>query len=455
MMVTKAHIKDFIHRPTSIAPLINFRVLFGFILLVGLGRFVWYDWIETQYLSPQFHFSYYGFTWVKPLGATGMHILFGIMAVSALSIMFGCLYRLSALIFFLSFTYVELIDITNYLNHYYFVSLIALLLVFLPAHRGFSLDSWKNPRIYASRIPYGFILVLQMMIGLVYFYAGLAKLNPDWLFHALPLRIWLPPHTGLPLVGFLMDEIWVAYAFSWFGAFYDLSIPFFLINQKTRPYAFVAVVGFHMATWILFPIGMFPFIMIFSATIFLSAGFHERVLMTFQTALKKGQLLGKTNYGPTLYTPPHPKWIWGFLGVFLFIQILLPWRFMAYPGNLFWTEQGYRFSWRVMLMEKAGYAIFHIKDPDTGKEWEEYAHDYLTPVQEKQMSTQPDMLLQFAHFLEEQLVQQGISDPEVRAEVYVSLNGRGSRLFLDPKMDLSHIKESFQHKSWVLPYDKP
>nr|HAD52266.1 HTTM domain-containing protein [Algoriphagus sp.] len=109
------------------------------------------------------------------------------------------------------------------------------------------------------------------------------------------------------------------------------------------------------------------------------------------------------------------------------------------------------FSWRVMLMEKAGYAIFHVTDPDTGRSWELYPKDYLSPMQEKQMSTQPDMILQFAHFLEDSLKKQGISKPEIRAEVYVSLNGRGSQLFLDPNKDLTQIKDSFAPKNWILP----
>src|SRR5680860_1489105 len=119
MMVTKAHIKEIINRPTSMAPLINFRVLFGLILLISLGRFVWNGWIESLYLSPQFHFHYYGFTWIQPLGETGMYLLFAMMGLSALGIILGYFYRFSALVFFLSFTYVELIDLTNYLNHYY------------------------------------------------------------------------------------------------------------------------------------------------------------------------------------------------------------------------------------------------------------------------------------------------------------------------------------------------
>jgi len=48
----------------------------------------------------------------------------------------------------------------------------------------------------------------------------------------------------------------------------------------------------------------------------------------------------------------------GILIPFFVIQIFFPWRYLLYPGELFWTEQGYRFSWRVMLMEKAGNSNF-------------------------------------------------------------------------------------------------
>ncbi|MEB2778977.1 HTTM domain-containing protein [Algoriphagus sp. C2-6-M1] len=450
--IVKTDLSKIINQPKSIAPLVHFRVLFGFIMLISILRFVWNGWIETQYLQPQFHFTYYGFGWVKPVDALGMYLLFGLMALSAIGIMIGLFYRLSALLFFLSFTYVELIDVTNYLNHYYFVSLMALLLVFIPANRDFSLDVWTNPTKQVATIPNGFILIIQLVLGLVYFYAGIAKLNPDWLLEALPLRIWLPPHTSLPLIGALMDELWVAYAFSWFGAIYDLSIPFLLFYRKTRLFAFIAVVVFHISTWLLFPIGMFPFIMILSTTIFFSAQFHNQILSQVKRIFSNtfSTIPHKRNH----YHPVYLKGIWGFFTLFMFIQLLLPWRFALYPGNLFWTEQGYRFSWRVMLMEKAGYAIFHVKDPQTGKEWEEYARDYLTPMQEKQMSTQPDMILQFVHYLEEQMGEIGFPEVEIRAEVYVTLNGSPNKLLLDPNIDLSLENESFRPKSWVLPYLK-
>ncbi|WP_230981482.1 HTTM domain-containing protein [Echinicola salinicaeni] len=419
-------------------------------MLISVLRFIFNGWIESQYLDPQFHFSYYGFEWIKPLGSFGMYFLFALMIIAAIGIILGIFYRFSALVFFLAFTYVELIDLTNYLNHYYFVSIMALIMVFMPANRDFSFDCRWDKRIRASQIPNGYLLVIKLLLSLVYFYAGVAKLQADWLFEALPLKIWLPPHTGLPLIGPLMDELWVAYAFSWFGALYDLSIPFLLFNKKTRTYAFIAVIAFHMSTWLLFPIGMFPFIMILSTTIFFSPKNHLKVLNWAKGLIGNGEISLPKDIQ---YNNKYQNLIWAFFGVFLLIQVLLPWRFLAYPGKLFWTEQGYRFSWRVMLMEKAGYAIFHIRDPQSGNEWEAYARDYLTPMQEKQMSTQPDMILQFVQFLENDLINQGITDPEIRAEVYVSLNGSGSKLFLDPKVDLSKIQDSFSHKSWILPFE--
>ncbi|WP_245802945.1 HTTM domain-containing protein [Cyclobacterium lianum] len=448
----KTQIFNGINKPISIAPLVHFRVLFGLIMFISVARFVCNGWIASQYIEPEFHFSYYGFSWVSNPGETGMYLLFITMALSALGIALGFYYKVSALLFFFSFTYVELIDVTNYLNHYYFVSLVAFLMVWMPANQAFSLDS-KRKGLKISHIPYGYVLVIQCLLGLVYFYAGLAKLNPAWLMEALPLKIWLPMYSHLPLVGPWMNELWLAYSFSWFGAIYDLSIPFFLFYSRTRPYAYIAVVIFHFTTWLLFPIGMFPFIMILATTIFFSPDSHLKFAAYIRNIFRHKSSTAFTSWGK-LYQSPFQKLVWSLFAVFLLIQLLLPLRAYAYPGNLFWTEQGYRFSWRVMLMEKAGYAIFHIRDKATGREWESYASDYLSPMQEKQMATQPDLILQFAHFLQQKLSDQGFDDVEIRAEVHVSLNGSKNQLLIDPNTDLTRVEDSFGHKTWVLPYKK-
>ncbi len=419
-------------------------------MFISVIRFILNGWVKTQYIDPEFHFSYYGFSWINYPGEVGIFILFAIMALSALGIALGLYYRLSSVLFFVSFTYVELIDVTNYLNHYYFVSLVAFLMLWMPAHRDFSLDS-KRKGIALAQIPYGYVLIIQLLLGMVYFFAGLAKLQPEWMLEALPLKIWLPMYSHLPLFGGLMNELWVAYAFSWFGALFDLSIPFLLFYGKTRPYAFMAVLVFHISTWLLFPIGMFPFIMILATTIFFSPESHQKVLSYLKNKISKERFEAPI-FEEVIYKTSYQKLIWGVFALFLIIQLVLPLRAYLYPGKLFWTEQGYRFSWRVMLMEKAGYAIFHIRDKTTGREWEDYANDYLSPMQEKQMATQPDLILQFAHFLEQKMADQGYKDVEIRAEVYVSLNGAQNRLLVNSDTDLTQIKDSFSHKSWVLPY---
>jgi hypothetical protein len=270
-----------------------------------------------------------------------------------------------------------------------------------------------------------------------------AKINPDWLLEAMPLKVWLPAKADTPIIGWLLDYTWVAYFFSWFGAAYDLSIPFFLWNKKTRPFAFTAVVAFHILTWILFPIGVFPWVMIFCTLIFFSDTFHQKILNFLSFIFGKTSTAEKS----ILTLPRFFKY-----SIYLFLawQILWPWRFLAYPGKLFWTEQGYRLSWRVMLMEKAGYVTYRIVDPATGNRGEIQPADYLTPNQEKQLGTQADLILQFAHFLEKEYQKEGIKNPEIYADAFVNLQTEGSKRFIDPDVDLTKIEDSFAPKFWIL-----
>jgi len=471
---SKPYISDLLTRKVSIAPLVTFRVIFGFMMLWSIIRFAANGWIKSLYIEPTYYFNYFGFSWVTPLGGPGMYWLFSIMALAAIGIMLGAFYRISAAVFFLTFTYVELIDKTNYLNHYYFVSLVALLMVFLPAQKSFSLDTWINPKIKKNKVEAWVRWIIPLQLAIVYFFAGVAKLNPDWLFEAQPLKIWLPSKSDLPLIGISLTKEWVAYVFSWFGALYDLTIVFFLLYKRTRIYAYLAVLAFHIMTALLFQIGMFPYIMMLSTLVFFPDKYHEKAL-NYLAALQ-AKIFGKqgvkfssrrlTNNGSIDYNM-HPTYDLNrglgkdskrqnvalvLLSTFLVIQLFLPFRYLMYPGNLFWTEQGYRFSWRVMLMEKAGYAIFHVKDNKTGKRWEVNNRDYLTANQEKMMSTQPDMILQFAQYLEQVHQAKGSGDISIFVESYVALNGRNSRLFIDSQVDLTQIEEGFEHKTWILPF---
>jgi hypothetical protein len=430
----------YLNTKVSAAPLISFRLIFGALMLFSTVRFMWLGWIEDHYTDPVLNFKYWGFEWVERLSVTGLYAIHFLIIVAALGIMFakGFTYTLSAIILFVTFTYTELIDLTYYLNHYYFVSLICLLLIFMPSQVSPFYD------LSTQQVKRSAIFILQAQIAILYVYAGLAKINYDWLIEALPLKIWAPANDKLPIIGPIFSYDFTPHLFSWIGMLYDTFIVFFLIYKPTRIFAYITVIIFHTLTGMMFQIGVFPLVMIGIATIFFSDEWHQK-LVRFFIRMKNPKTL-TANFLLKKNTLNY------FLAAYLLFQIVFPWRFLLYPGELFWTEEGYRFSWRVMLMEKAGTATFYVKDTQTGREGIVVNSEFLNPHQEKQMAMQPDMILQFAHFLGRHYEKLGVHQPEVRAEVYVTLNARPSRMLIDPERNLMKIKDSFKPKDWIIHY---
>jgi hypothetical protein len=437
-------VKNWLEKPVSIAPLVTLRVVVGAMLLFSTVRFMALGWVDDHYVCPQFHFKYFGFEWVEPLPAWGMYAVHILLAMSSLAVMLGWRYRWAALAQFVLFTYTELIDLTYYLNHYYFVSIVCGLLVLVPANRAYSFDAWKNPALQLRQVPRWTVFIFQLQLGIVYVYAGIWKINADWLLHALPLKIWVPANDQLPFIGWMFRHELTPWLFSWAGMLYDVSIVFWLSWAPSRLWAYLTVIFFHAITGLMFQIGVFPLVMIGATLIFFSEKWHENLWNKIFPAAKN-----QPGTSRPIPTAKHQLTM-AALYLFFFFQILFPWRYLLYAGNVFWTEEGYRFSWRVMLMEKAGTATFFVKDSKTGREGEVVNSDFLNPHQEKQMAMQPDMILQFAHFLQKHYEKQGLVEPSVRAEVYVTLNARPSRLLIDPNVDLTKIRDGWEGKNWVI-----
>ena len=458
-----ATINSYLNKTASASPLAVLRVGFGVMMFISILRFWAKGWIETVYIKPNFHFKYYGFEWVSSLGDY-IYLLFGVCAVASLFVALGFKYRWSIIIFFFSFTYIELIEKTTYLNHYYFISLLSFVMIFLPAQRTFSVDARNGGS--KSIVPKWSIDIIKLLLSIVYFYAGLAKVNSDWLLRSMPLKIWLPSKYDLPLIGNnLLQENWFHFAMSWSGMIYDLAIPFLLLYRKTRSFAFFLVVIFHVFTRILFPIGMFPYIMIVGALIFFDTRVHEKIIELLRKIILKGsiflKLKAKNNFNKTpvkyknsyLTTESQQVWIVPLLAVFILLQLLIPFRYAFFEDELFWTEEGYRFSWRVMLMDKVGYINFKVVDQETKKTFQVINSDFLNAYQEKQMSFQPDFIVEYAHYLEQHFKNQGHKNIAIYADSYVALNGRRSQRFVDPSVDLCTVHDNFSHKTWILPFD--
>jgi len=443
----------YFYETTNAAPLAVFRICFGLLMAISIVRFWYKGWIEKLYLNPKFHFHYYGFEWVTVPG-NFTYLLFVICFLTALSFALAYRYRLSIILFFLSFTYIELMDKSTYLNHYYFVSVVSFILIFLPANYYFSLDAYLRPKLRYSQIPKWTIDVLKLMLVIVYVYAGLAKLNYDWLVKAMPLTLWLPAKLNWFFLGELMHQKWVHYAFSWAGAAYDLSIPFLLLYAPTRIIAFALVVVFHLLTSILFPIGMFPYIMIVATLIFFSSNFHLKILNTLSHIFFIPKKIFNNKKQLHYLNKGFGKMAFAVLTFVMIVQLLFPFRYLLYPGNLFWTEQGYRFSWRVMLTEKTAYANFKVVDAETGKRFYVQNDDFLTSFQEKQMSTQADFIIEYAHYLGKHFENQGHQNIEVYVESYAALNGRPNQIFVQPNINLLDLKNDFSNRDYIKPLNE-
>lgn len=406
-----------------------FRVIFGLIALASVARFFTSGWIGPLYVEPEHHFTYLGFGWVKPWPGWGMYAHFAVLGLLSLGIAAGYHWRMCAALFCLGFTYIEIIDRTTYLNHYYLMSLVSLLLAVLPL-RGGTVPLWA-------------LWVLRAQLGVVYVFAGIAKLNPDWLLHALPLRIWLYQHGDLPLIGSLLQESWVAYAMSWSGAVFDLAVAPALVWYRTRLSAYAALVVFHLVTWALFPqLGIFPWLMIGLTTIFFPPHWPKRVFSRRSAAHAEA---------PAALPSWRARAVVVALALFVAVQLAMPLRHYAYPGNVRWNDEGYRFAWRVMLTEKVGFVQYRVRDPAGGQSWTVFPEDYLTPLQVERMAIQPDMILQTAHFIASDFAARGYPGVVVTADAFVAFNGRANARLIDPNANLADIKPGLAPKWWVLP----
>ncbi|MEQ8338828.1 MAG: HTTM domain-containing protein [Cyclobacteriaceae bacterium] len=431
-----------IYRKVPIFPLVTFRILFGLLLSYSTIRFWAKGWIYSQYIEPKFFFPF--IEGLQPLPGMGMYVVFSLMILASIFIVLGLYYRVSTISFFLLFTYVELLDKTNYLNHYYFVSLCTFLMIWLPANRYFSVDVWRRMVTPVKEVQVFFINIIKLQLGIVYFFAGIAKINYDWLINAQPLKLWLSAQVHQPMIGWIFRFKITAYIFSWFGMIFDTTVPFLLSFQKTLPFAYAAVIGFHLMTALLFPIGVFPWMMIVATTIFFPNHIHQRIIERLSLFFS-----GSPDLKPVIHRGLRKASVSAFILLFI-LQIAIPFRYLAYPGNLFWNELGYRFSWRVMLMEKAGHISFFVEDGERKHMVANY--DYLTPQQEKMMATQPDMIMQFARFLEKEFKEKGFENPRITTQSRVTLNGRSGKPFIDPNIDLTKVHHH-QLSSIVLPYE--
>jgi HTTM domain/Vitamin K-dependent gamma-carboxylase, lumenal domain len=443
--------------PIDAAGLVVFRIVFGLLMAWDAARYVFLGWVKSQYIEPALTLKFVGFFWVDVLPAPAMFAVFGVMFAAGIAIAFGAYYRLSCALYFLCHTYVFLVAAEYYLNHAYLISTIAFLMIFVPAHGAMSVDARRAPEPRHETAPRWAYGLLMAMMALVYIYGSIAKMNPDWL-SGEPIRHWLAgrAETAPDLVArFLRSEVAVL-GVSWTGVLFDLLVAPMLFWRRTRLFAVLLSLSFHLANRYLFHIGVFPWFSLLMTTLFFEPDWPRRLPLGFgETVEEFLEALGDHDvaHRDTVPEPPsraYQQRATAALGVLIAVHVLMPLRHHLFPGNVAWNEEGHMLSWRMKLRNKHGRFSLRVVDKASGKEWEVDPSSQLHDRQYRKAATRPDIMISYVHYLRDAYRRDMGMDVAIYADAWVALNYRADQRFIDPKTDLASVEISiFKHNPWV------
>ena len=441
---------DKLFEKVDISTIVLFRIFFGVIMLIEIYRFFENEWISKYWIKPHYNFPFWPFLSLEPLPGNGMYFLFIALGILALFITVGLYYRQSILFFFLGFTYVFLLEQTRYLNHFYLVSLISFVLIFIPASNSFSLDvKWlKKPK--KNTVSRWCLWLLRFMIGLPFFFGGIAKINSDWLA-GQPLQIWLAGDTDFPIIGKYFTEMWMILFMSYSGLLLDLLIVPFLLIKRTRIWAFLAGLSFHLMNAELFTIGIFPWFMIAATTLFFGSNWPRILLYRLKGKMNK---LPKIDQDIDFKIEAKHRIKFIALVLWALIMILVPLRHFIIPGNVSWTEDGHKFAWHMKLRTKRARGAFNVVARDGSFNQTVMVRNILPDWQLKKTLARPPIIWQFAHKLQEYYASQG-QDVLVFANIEATLNGRPYQQFTNPNIEITSQPYPVWRADWILPLTTP
>ena len=423
---------------TEISPysLAVFRIVFGALMVYDVIRYIVKDWITSKYVEPIFFFTYDGFAFLAPLPEPWIHIVWGCVGISAILIMIGAVYRFALAMFILTYGYFFLLDKAQYMNHHYMVLLFAILLICVPAHAAWSVDA-KRKTIGPVLLGHKTLMVLQIEIILIT--AGLVKLSSDWM-HLEPLRSWLLRRQDEVFYGALFQHDWIIA----FGAYSAIALHLIgaplLLWKRTRIWVFFAYVMFHFSNAQLFKIGIFPFLTIGATTLLFASDWPLKFVRQRDTSVAPGH--AKSHILSRAFM--------AFLIIWTSLQILIPWRHTLYNNEVRWTDQGHRYSWRMKLLDRDTTGYFSVQNNTTEERWDINPRSYLSRRQNRKMLARPDMIVQFAQYIESEYLKFGYTNVSVYAHIQKSVNGRPYEDFVNSQRDLTDIRVGlFMPMDWL------
>lgn len=423
------------------SPLIIFRIFFGFLLACETFGAILTGWVKENFIDVKLTFSHIGLEWLQPLPGNGMYFYFIAMGILGLLVMIGYKYRWTLGAYTILWGGVYFMQKTSYNNHYYLLLLVCIIMLMLPANTYASLDAKQNPQIKKLTMPAWCSWVMIAQVTIVYFFATIAKFYPDWLDGTF-VRNLMDRSVKNPFLHDIFTQKWFYLFISYSGIIFDLLIVPLLLIKRTRTIAFIASIIFHIFNSITLQIGIFPFFALSFVVFFYPPEKIKEVFFKRKPAI--------TNCTTTY---EYKNVLFYFFIPYFILQIALPLRHHFIEGDVLWTEEGHRLSWRMMLRSRNGYTRFKVVDKQTGDAEYFQPLKLLTPKQKGGMDTKPDMIWQFAQIIKKEYQKQG-KDVAVYASTKAAVNGRPLKTLIHPNTDLTAVKwDYFSHCDWIMLYD--
>jgi hypothetical protein len=422
-----------INKLHAIQGLALFRIILGLVSFWEILYFFKIDLINNFLLGPKTLFPY-EFLRVSPASQEGLKFILIVLLVSSVLQILGLFYRVSTLVFGFLFSYIFLLDKAFYNNHLYLLILLSFLMSFTDADKAFSFNKKKQ-----SYVPYWQILILQFQIGVVFFWGGIAKLNGDW-FNFHPVQEILSNRVNNGGASW-MESSFMLYFICYGGLLFDLFIVFALLWKKTWKVAILSAIMFNLFNAYLFrDINIFPYLMTGALLLF--------VPHSFWTRKTEPEIEAPKNKGLS-----RPALI--VIASYMLFQMVWPARHYFVEGYTDWTGDYQRFSWRMKIQyrewDDPKFAVF---DVGARRIYEVNPKNYLNDSQIQEMMHHPEMLLQFAHYLEEvsREIYNISGEVWVKCDVKVGFNGRKKVAVVNKDVNLLDIDQKMGNGIWVNPF---
>lgn len=432
-----------LYEPIDNAPLIIFRILFGFLLAAEAWGAIMTGWVSYTMVNPSFTFHHIGFGWYQGLLGNTMYGYYALMGLLGILVMIGYRYRWSLAGYTILWAGAFLMQKESYNNHYYLLLLICIIMIFMPAHQYLSLDVKRNPSIKSLTMPKWVSLVMLAQMSIVYFYATVAKFYPDWLDGTFT-GLLFSPMKNFPIIGSIFTEKWFHLFIAYSGIMFDGLIIPALLWKRTRTLAVVASLIFHLFNSVTLKIGIFPYFALSFVVFFYEPETIKRLFFKKKPTISM-EISPLNNYG-------KPWLLYVFVPYFI-IQLLLPLRHWTIPGDVLWTEEGHRLSWRMMLRQRSGHVNFKVVEKGAKDTMYYYFHDKMNSKQLRMVSAYPDAIWQFSKKIKKEFEDKG-KEVEIYVDCLASTNNSPAKRLINPKTDFAKAEWNyFFHNDWILLYD--